>query len=111
MEKNKTNDFVFISAAKIVPKKTPITTNNPQVFIMLGSTELCFLCVKTETIDVGIIIEKEVPTAKCITYVLSIFNASNIKNKKGTVIKPPPIPNKPAKKPAIAATGTINIIK
>ena len=56
------------------------------------------------------IIAKEVPTDKCIKYVLSIFKDSNIKNRKGTVIKPPPIPNKPAKKPAIAAVGTINII-
>ena len=78
---------------------------------MLGSTELCFLCVKTETIDVRIIIEKEVPTAKCITYVLSIFNASNIKNKKGTVISPPPIPNNPAKKPTGTAVIIINKIK
>ena len=31
---------------------------------MLGSTELCFLCVKTETIDVGIIIEKLIPYVK-----------------------------------------------
>ena len=77
---------------------------------MLLSTELCFLWVITETIEVGIIIAKEVPTDKCIKYVLSIFKDSNIKNRKGTVIKPPPIPNKPAKKPAMAAVGTINII-
>ena len=54
------------------------------------------------------IIEKEVPTAKCIIKDLSILAVSNIKNKKGTVIKPPPIPNKPAKKP----TGNaVKIIK
>ena len=34
-----------------------------------------------------------------------------MKNKNGTVINPPPIPNNPAKKPAIAAIGTINTIK
>ena len=55
-------------------------------------------------------IANEVPTDKCIKYVLSKFKYSNIKNKKGTVIKPPPIPNSPAKKPAITAVGTINII-
>ncbi len=32
----------------------------------------------------------------------------NIKNKKGTVINPPPIPNKPAKKPTGKAVTTIN---
>ena len=56
-------------------------------------------------------IAKEVPTDKCIKYVLSKFKYSKIKNKNGTVINPPPIPNKPAKKPAIAAIGTINKIK
>ena len=34
--------------------------------ITLMSTELCFLWVNTETIEVGIIIAKEVPTDKCI---------------------------------------------
>jgi len=33
-----------------------------------------------------------------------------MKNKNGTVIKPPPMPNKPAKKPATTAVGTINKI-
>mgnify|MGYP005723852083 CR=1 FL=1 len=56
-------------------------------------------------------IAKEVPTDKCIKYVLSKFKYSKIKNKNGTVISPPPIPNKPAKKPAIAAIGTIKIIR
>ena len=34
-----------------------------------------------------------------------------MKNKNGTVIKPPPIPNKPAKKPTGNAVTIINIIK
>ena len=42
---------------------------------------------------------------------LSIFTDSNIKNKKGTVISPPPIPNKPAKKPTGIAVIIINNIK
>ena len=70
-----------------------------------------FLWVKTEAKDVGTIIEKEVPTAKCIIYELSIFNVSNIKNKKGTVISPPPIPNKPAKNPTGNAVRIIKRIK
>ena len=78
---------------------------------MFISTDLCFLWVKTETIDVGIIIEKEVPTAKCIIKDLSIFIDSNIKNKNGTVISPPPIPNKPAKKPTGIAAIIIRKIK
>ena len=59
-------NFVFITAAKVVPSKTPIITNKPYVFTIFGSTDLCLLCVYTETIEVGIIIEKDVPTAKCI---------------------------------------------
>ena len=58
----------------------------------------------------GTIIAKEVPTDKCIKYAASIFKYSNIKNKKGTVIKPPPIPNNPATKPTGIAVSTINKI-
>ena len=42
---------------------------------------------------------------------MSIFNVSKIKNKNGTVISPPPIPNKPAKKPTGKAVSIIKIIK
>ena len=57
-----------------------------------------------------IIIEKDVPTAKCITYDGFKSNDPKIKNKNGTVINPPPIPNKPAKKPTgIAVIDIINI--
>ena len=40
-----------------------------------------------------------------------MFKVSNIKNRKGTVINPPPIPNKPAKKPTGKAVRTIKRIK
>ena len=66
--------------------------------------------VKTETVDVGIIIAKEVPTARCITYWGSISKEPKIKYKKGTVINPPPIPNNPATKPTGIAVKTINKI-
>jgi len=36
---------------------------------------------------------------------------SKIKNKKGTVISPPPIPNNPAKKPTGKAVRTIKSMK
>ena len=39
--------------------------------------------VKTETVDVGIIIAKEVPTARCITYCGSISKEPKIKYKNG----------------------------
>ena len=39
------------------------------------------------------------------------LNELKIKNKNGTVIKPPPIPNKPATKPTGMAVSTINKIK
>ena len=44
----------------------------------------------------------------CIKNSLFTPNASKIKNKKGTVIKPPPIPNKPAKKPTGKAVAIIS---
>ena len=40
-----------------------------------------------------------------------MFKVSNIKNKKGTVINPPPIPNKPAKNPTGKAVKIIKRIK
>ena len=113
LEENVNNilDFVTKIAARIVPDITPDITKIPYDFIILKSTALCLLWVKTETNEVGIIIANEVPTAKCITYVLSIPKASNIKNKNGTVINPPPIPNKPAKNPTGIAVNIISKIK
>ena len=52
-------------------------------------------------------IKKEVPTAKCIIYWLSIPWDSKTKYRKGTVIKPPPIPNNPATKPTKTAVKAI----
>ena len=50
-------------------------------------------------IEVGTIIAKEVPTAKCINIrLINTLESRNIKNKNGTVINPPPIPNKSSNK-------------
>ena len=54
------------------------------------------------------VIVKAVPTVKCIKKSFSIFNVSNIKKRQGTEIKPPPMPNKPAKKPTAVAANIIN---
>ena len=75
------------------------------------STDPFFLCVSTEIIEVGTIIENEVPTAKCIKYAWFMFKLSKIKNRKGTVISPPPIPNNPARKPTGKAVRIINNMK
>ena len=56
----------------MVPNTTPIITNTPKVFTMLKSTALNFICVIVEIMDVGIIIAKDVPSARCITNVCSI---------------------------------------
>ncbi len=66
IEKNKTRLEVFKLTANIVPKTTPIATNTPKVLTILKSTALNFMCVIVDIIDVGIIIEKEVPKARCI---------------------------------------------
>ena len=39
-EKKSTRFFVVINEAKIIPKITPITTNNPNVLTTLKSTNL-----------------------------------------------------------------------
>ena len=72
IEKSKTKLEVFKLTANIVQKTTPITTKTPKVFTILKSTALNFICVIVDIIDVGIIIEKDVPKAKCITKVCSI---------------------------------------
>tara|TARA_B000000532_G_scaffold208330_1_gene176813 strand:+ start:526 stop:732 length:207 start_codon:yes stop_codon:yes gene_type:complete len=65
----------------------------------------------TEADDVIIVIENAVPTDKCIIYCLSIINVSKIKKRKGTDIKPPPIPNNPAQKPTGIAAIIIKRMK
>jgi len=65
IEKNKTKLEVFKLTANIVPNTTPIATNTPKVLTILKSTALNFICVIVDIIDVGIIIEKDVPMAKC----------------------------------------------
>ena len=110
-ENIKTRDFVFKKAANNVPQITPKTTKIPKDFNKLKSTTPCLLWVKTETNEVIIVIEKAVPTVKCIKYCFSIFNVSNIKNKNGTEIKPPPIPNNPAQKPTGIAAQIIRMTK
>jgi hypothetical protein len=66
IEKNKTKLEVFKLTANIVPNTTPIATNAQKVLTILSSTALNFICVIVDIIDVGIIIEKDVPTAQCI---------------------------------------------
>ena len=66
MEKNRTRLDVCKLTANIVPNITPNATNSPKVLTMLKSTALNFICVIVDIIDVGIIIEKDVPKARCI---------------------------------------------
>tara|TARA_Y100000780_G_scaffold210829_1_gene209343 strand:+ start:329 stop:622 length:294 start_codon:yes stop_codon:yes gene_type:complete len=72
IEKSKIKLEVFKLTANIVPRTTPIITKTPKVLTILKSTDLNFICVIADIIDVGIIIEKDVPKAKCITNVCSM---------------------------------------
>ena len=45
---------------------------------------------------------------RCIKKSSWKLNVSKIKKRQGTDIRPPPIPNKPAKKPTADAAKTIN---
>jgi hypothetical protein len=67
IEKNKIKLEVFKLIANIVPRTTPITTKTPKVLTILKSTALNFICVIVDIIEFGIIIEKDVPIAMCIT--------------------------------------------
>ena len=71
-EKKKTKLDVFKLTANIVPNTTPITTKTPKLLTISKSTALNFICVIVEIIEFGIMIEKDVPMAKCITNVLSM---------------------------------------
>ena len=66
IEKNKIKLAVFKLAANIVPRITQIIAKIPKVLTIPKSTPLNFICVIVDIIDVGIIIAKDVPTAKCI---------------------------------------------
>ena len=78
IEKNKTKLEVFKLTANTVPNTTPIATNTPKVFTILKSTALNFMCVIVDIIDVGIIIEKDVPNARCIVKACSMPAKLNI---------------------------------
>ena len=78
IEKNKTKLEVFKLTANIVPSTTPIATNAPKVLTILKSTALNFICVIVDIIDVGTIIEKDVPMARCIINACSIPVKLNI---------------------------------
>ena len=71
IEKKSINWAVFKLDAKIVPITTPKVTKIPYDLTISKFTALYFMWVKVEAIEVGIIIENEVPTAKCIIKDLS----------------------------------------
>ena len=100
-----------MNEAKKVPNRTPKTTKTPKDFTIAKSTSLFFLWVSTEAVEVKIVIVKAVPTDRCIKKSSWKLNVSKIKKRQGTDIRPPPIPNKPAKKPTADAAKTINIKK
>ena len=58
----------------------------------------------------GIIIEKDVPKARCIIKAWSMPAKLNIWKRIGTIIKPPPIPKKPAIKPVTTAETAITVM-
>ena len=66
IDKKRTKYFVIKKAAKKDPKNTPKITNNPKIFKTQKSTALCFLWVRTEAVEVKIVMKNAVPTAKCI---------------------------------------------
>jgi len=78
IEKNKTKPEVFKLTANTVPNTTPIATNAPKVLTIVKSTALNFMCVIVDIIDVGIIIEKDVPKARCIMKACSMPAKLNI---------------------------------
>ena len=97
-----------MNEAKKVPNRTPKTTKTPKDLTIAKSTSLFFLWVSTEAVEVKIVIVKAVPTDKCIKKSSWKLNVSKITKRQGTDIRPPPIPNKPAKKPTADAAKTIN---
>ena len=71
IEKNKTKPEVFKLTANMVPRTTPTTTKAPKVLTILKLTALNLTCVIVDIIEFGIIIEKDVPIAMCITIACS----------------------------------------
>jgi len=89
--------------AKNDPIKDPVIIPKNHLLTTLMSIFFNFRCDLIEEIEVNKIIVKEDATEMCITLSVEYPNASALliktKYEIGTIIMPPPTPNKPASKP------------
>ena len=91
----------FILLVKKDPRIEPMIIPGIHNLITLKSTLLSFIWERIEEIDVKTITPSDVATETCITWELGYPKYNKIKYIVGTMIIPPPTPNRPAIKPEI----------
>ena len=93
----------------VVPISTPTNTAGPHDFNSSMSTAPRRWWARAETIDVGMIVASDVPTAMCMRTDGSMSSSENRWYSTGTMTMPPPTPNSPARMPAttpVASSAT-----
>ena len=85
-----------------VPIITPTNTGGASFSRIPRSTEPRLAWARAEVIEVGMMVAKEVPTAKCMRTLGSIPSRPKISNNTGTITMPPPTPSKPDMMPPTA---------
>ena len=88
--------------------RTPSTIGAIQAFKIFASTIPCLQWVANAEIEVGTIIAQEVPMHSCMRTSSATESNPNTSYRTGTMMVPPPIPNRPARNP-VKPPATSNV--
>ena len=91
---------VGTQAAKKEPDSVPITRPGAKLFTMSQRTAPWSWWARMLEIEVNTMVAIEVPSARCMLCSTGNACAVNSMNSSGTMVRPPPTPNRPATKPA-----------
>ena len=81
------------------PIATPITAGAAQMRTTSGITAPFFLCPRYDRTVVGMMMASEVPMQSCMRTSSGTLSARNTSYSTGTMMAPPPMPNRPARMP------------
>src|SRR5450759_2689778 len=99
MTKTILNTAAGANEAVTEPIATPATAGSAHRRTTWGITAPFFLCSMYERIVVGIMMASEVPMQSCMRTSSGTSSARNTSYSTGTIMAPPPIPNRPARMP------------
>jgi hypothetical protein len=91
---------VGTQVAKKEPDSVPITRPGAKLLTMSQRTAPWAWCARMLAIEVSTMVAIEVPNARCMLCSTGKACAVNSMNSRGTMVRPPPTPNRPATKPA-----------